>query len=663
MAAVSSPRLSGLKSGNRPLKRATITVPPKPGARAIGSTQPAAIQTETSAAIQPAAQSTGQGELATTVITYEYDPLYRLTAANYTGAITATYGYAYDAVGNMTAYTETVGAETTSVSRTFDPANRLQTALDASTGTTSYAYDNNGNLVQILPPGVNPGDAGEQVYVYDQRNLLTSNTIGVGGGVYDPVADYVYDGDGNRVGQVDHSGGGPVTTSYSNDNLGLTQVLMVASNSITTTHNLFGLDLLGQQTNGQTNPRTFLADGLGSVRTEMAGSAVETVTTYEPYGNLLAQTAATSSSPGTTYGFTGEQHDAATGLLYLRARYYNPDLNQFQSRDPFVGYAKLPATLNGYSYANNNPINFTDSSGLCAEFGDDGCWGIYDLIVHSCPECVDMLTGNGRPLHEQSGRYLQEILTNVKAGWRPVPSNWQPFNDVKVQYLHLNLSPLPPALQWPVSSRLNVYAWTAANRYGVPPEIVAGVLEAEIRNDTDFTDIVGDIGLRIIPYVNEFVDMGPGVGNIHLSTARSISQYYEDNYQECMPLHLGFRQDESRAALSLKLVRHRQNVNVVAAYVRQFADYRFGSNGRPLTTGHADLSEWTMADAIAIWHGYRYGVPGVSPSADEYGFLKLEDFQDRSYSLDKLINSVLQGSGAQQSAWDAVPIFRKYLDR
>ena len=105
----------------------------------------------------------------------------------------------------------------------------------------------------------------------------------------------------------------PITTTYTNDIMGLSQVL-VTNNGITTTHNLFGLDLIHQDDG--TTTRTLLADGLGSARTEMVGSAVETVTTYEPFGNLLAQT----GTSGTVYGFTGEQHDAATGLLYFEGK-------------------------------------------------------------------------------------------------------------------------------------------------------------------------------------------------------------------------------------------------------------------------------------------------------------------------------------------------------
>jgi hypothetical protein len=50
----------------------------------------------------------------------QLDSLYRLTSATYTGAISATFFYQYDAVGNMRAYTETVGiTASTRVIRTF----------------------------------------------------------------------------------------------------------------------------------------------------------------------------------------------------------------------------------------------------------------------------------------------------------------------------------------------------------------------------------------------------------------------------------------------------------------------------------------------------------------------------------------------------------------
>jgi RHS repeat-associated protein len=72
---------------------------------------------------------------------------------------------------------------------------------------------------------------------------------------------------------------------------------------------------------------------------------------------------------GSIVGFTEHRHNNLAGndlgLIYMNARYYVPYLNRFQSRDLFPGYARSPASQNGYSYVNNNPISLVDPSGLC----------------------------------------------------------------------------------------------------------------------------------------------------------------------------------------------------------------------------------------------------------------------------------------------------------
>src|SRR5690606_2206220 len=157
--------------------------------------------------------------------------LYRLTGATYSGAIMATFTYDYDPVSNMTAYTETVGTESTRVIRTFDAANRLQTALDLDEGTTSYHYDGNGNLTVVYPPGSDAQNpAGALGYTYDQRNLLTRVDLSL-----DPFdGSYTscpFDGDGNRLQQDTYDAHGIIykrTSQYSNGVVGLTQVLMAS---------------------------------------------------------------------------------------------------------------------------------------------------------------------------------------------------------------------------------------------------------------------------------------------------------------------------------------------------------------------------------------------------------------------------------------------------
>jgi RHS repeat-associated protein len=61
------------------------------------------------------------------------------------------------------------------------------------------------------------------------------------------------------------------------------------------------------------------------------------------------------------YGFTGEQQFAEENeLIFLRARYYSPDIGRFIKRDP-IGYR---GGLNLYGYVGNNPVLYTDPSGL-----------------------------------------------------------------------------------------------------------------------------------------------------------------------------------------------------------------------------------------------------------------------------------------------------------
>ena len=66
-----------------------------------------------------------------------------------------------------------------------------------------------------------------------------------------------------------------------------------------------------------------------------------------------------SAVPLCPFLYAGRRYDAETGLYYVRARYYDPDLGRFLSRDP-LGYA---AGANLYLYAGGNPAVYTDPDG------------------------------------------------------------------------------------------------------------------------------------------------------------------------------------------------------------------------------------------------------------------------------------------------------------
>ena len=75
-------------------------------------------------------------------------------------------------------------------------------------------------------------------------------------------------------------------------------------------------------------------DGLGTVRALTdAAAALSDTYRHDPFG-LDAGHQGPSPQP---FGYTGQQVDAETGLVYLRARYYDPGLGRFLQRDPYPG--------------------------------------------------------------------------------------------------------------------------------------------------------------------------------------------------------------------------------------------------------------------------------------------------------------------------------------
>ena len=77
-----------------------------------------------------------------------------------------------------------------------------------------------------------------------------------------------------------------------------------------------------------------------------------------PWG---ARVAATGQETG--YGYAGERQDPATGLVFLRPRWYAPSTGRFLTPDRYGAESRDPRTLHRYAYALDNPLNRTDPTG------------------------------------------------------------------------------------------------------------------------------------------------------------------------------------------------------------------------------------------------------------------------------------------------------------
>jgi RHS repeat-associated protein len=105
----------------------------------------------------------------------------------------------------------------------------------------------------------------------------------------------------------------------------------------------------------------YLADGLASTTGLTDGEANLVGTyTYDVFGATRSETGGQAND----YRFTGQQLDVASGLYYLRARYYDPSIGRFPTRDSFRGWFASPQSQNPYAYALDNPTNLIDPYGL-----------------------------------------------------------------------------------------------------------------------------------------------------------------------------------------------------------------------------------------------------------------------------------------------------------
>jgi RHS repeat-associated protein len=307
------------------------------------------------------------------VIDYDYDDLYRLTEADYsTGEL---YEYDYDPVGNR--LQQIINGDTTSYQ--YDEANRI-----SQVNGQSYSFDPNGNLLET----------GIMTNTWDAANRLVGTTRDTN------TLQPIYNGVGDRVGQTE----GGNTTYFALDIQGLPEVIQTSDDN--SYLHLPGV-IVAENASGET--RYLLSDGLGSVRQAVDETAA-VVASYEfdPYGNPV------DNMGGEPYGYTGEWWGDEVELLHLRARWYLPSDGVFLSKDAWEGDELRPLTLNGWSYVQENPVNFIDPTGY-TEWRPSTSW-VERIIerVHEAgrPEIhleYSMPLGRWRPdiLHSYTGEVFE----------------------------------------------------------------------------------------------------------------------------------------------------------------------------------------------------------------------------------------------------------------
>jgi RHS repeat-associated protein len=271
-----------------------------------------------------ASKETQTGLPGEAAVEYGYDVNERLTKAGATV-------YEYDPANNPTK----IG----SASNTFNVGDELTEG-----GGVTYAYDNIGERTKATPT---PGPA--TTYGYNQAGVLTSVMRPEEGSIPKIEDTYTYDGNNLRASETINGTTKHLTWQF-------TSTVPVLLNDGTNSYIYGPGGAPIEQINGEEHATYLHHDQQGSTRL-LTNEKGEVAGAYS-YGAYGATTGHTGTAI-TPLGYDAQYTNADTGLIYLRARSYDPATAQFLSRDPLTAVTGAP-----YTYAADNPLNASDPTGL-----------------------------------------------------------------------------------------------------------------------------------------------------------------------------------------------------------------------------------------------------------------------------------------------------------
>ena len=293
-----------------------------------------------------------------TTTTYEYDKMNRLVSENDTD-------YTFDDFGNRISMSD--GNVITTYS--YDLNNRLLESAEENgdvTTSTKFFYDDNGNQITkaiMINQPYTEGMSGDYTISDSTNNYITlyeyncyNQLVGVDtNGI---VSSYAYAPDGLRHSKtVD---GNTTIFVYGNANV----IEEITAND--TNKYYRGFEIIKNN-----DGLYYLYNGQGDVAF-LVNTNGTTVADYvfDAYGN--------QSEDNTIYnpfGYRGEYQDEESGLVYLRARMYDPTTGRFINEDP------IKDGLNWYEYCGNNPLMYIDPWGTY--YIKKNTDGTFDVVKHN----------------------------------------------------------------------------------------------------------------------------------------------------------------------------------------------------------------------------------------------------------------------------------------
>ncbi|THF72581.1 RHS repeat-associated core domain-containing protein, partial [Cohnella fermenti] len=217
------------------------------------------------------------------------------------------------------------------------------------TGADPYGEEMSGDLNTLLEKVSNTFDGFNRLKKTERVKSGDRNTV-----------EYTYDGDDLRTQKIARSSGDDYATHVTNYVYDRQYVILEtdASDEVAVRY-VHGLNYIAR-IDGTEQLSYYLYNGHGDVvQTVNEAGVVENQYDYDIFGSPILVIEQYTSS----IRYSGEFFDAEVGLYYLRARYYDPYVGRFISRDTYTGRDDSPLSLNLYTYVLNNPLMFVDPSG------------------------------------------------------------------------------------------------------------------------------------------------------------------------------------------------------------------------------------------------------------------------------------------------------------
>ena len=296
---------------------------------------------------------------------YTYDMLGRITRETKTGR--EDISYTYDANNNRKQMT--IGNKTTAYQYNKNDELLRTDTLHTDTEKNDvviYKNDKNGNQLATVNRSEIPAEAKDTSYIdvdvtlgdnqlndnvvnhYNALNQLTETLT------KNYKVSFTYDAEGLRTGKTVN--GEKTIYVWDGDQV----VMELSKGGAVQKRYIRGNDLVYADKGENTEKTYYVTDMHGNVvqLLDESGNVTKTYE-YDSFGNEVKP----EKKDENPYRYCGEYYDKETKEVYLRARYYEPSVGRFITRDTYTGESDEPLSLHLYTYCENDGVNAWDPSG------------------------------------------------------------------------------------------------------------------------------------------------------------------------------------------------------------------------------------------------------------------------------------------------------------